>query len=85
MTETVTVEAYAGGSYPGHPRAVVWQGHRYEVGAVERQWRTPQGWFFVARCQNGPRLILHYDEITDDWRANVPAIGEPRSVHKERG
>ena len=72
----VTVEAYAGGSYPTHPRAVIWQGHRYDVEEVERAWRTPEGLVFEVRCQDGPRLTLTYNEINDQWQAEASSTGD---------
>lgn len=71
LFEPVSVEAYAGGSYPGHPRAVEWRGHRYPIETVEREWRTPAGVFFVVRCAAGPRLTLCYHESTYHWQAKV--------------
>ena len=71
LFEQVCVEAYAGWSYPGHPRAVTWRGQRYLVDAVERAWCTPAGVFFVVRCDTGPRLTLRYDESSQHWQAKV--------------
>ena len=74
--ELVAVEAYAGGSYPVHPRAVTWRGRRYEVETIEQQRRKPQGLFFLVRCQGGPRLTLHYDDLIDAWWTEVPVTEE---------
>ena len=93
MSETAAVEAYAGGSYPGHPRAVTWRGRRYTVEAVLRRWRTPEGLFFNVQCHSGPRLTLHYEETSDTWRAFRTELQDGRdsrspsleflSVHQE--
>jgi hypothetical protein len=69
--EPVSVEAYAGWSYPGHPRAVTWRGRRYAVEIVEREWLTPAGVFFAVRCDAGPRLTLCYEESIHRWQAKV--------------
>jgi len=78
-SEPIAVEAYAGGSYPGHPRAVTWRGRRYQIEAVDRQWRTPEELVFVVRCRDGPRLTLRYDDSSDTWRAEVPCPQAPLS------
>jgi hypothetical protein len=82
MSETVQVECYSGYTYAQEPRAVEWQGQRYEVKRILKRWRTPQGPHFrveVAGISHGQspmsRLVdLTYSEIEDKWTMTVPKL-----------
>jgi len=67
MTDAVQVECYSGHTYAQEPRAVVWQGQRFEVDAVEARWRTPEGPAFRVRVQSEKVFELRYHEIEDRW------------------
>ncbi len=67
MRETIRVECYSGHTYAQRPRAFTWRGQRYQVEAVERTWRTPQGSCFLVRTQESSVFELVYDEQKDAW------------------
>lgn len=67
MPESVEVECYSGYTYAQRPRAFTWRGQRYQVEAVERTWRTPQGLCFQVCTQEGSMFELVYDEQKDAW------------------
>jgi len=67
MQEPVEVECYSGHTYAQRPRAFTWRGRCYQVQAVERAWRTPQGPCFLVRTQEGSGFELVYDEQKDAW------------------
>lgn len=67
MTEPVQVECYSGYTYAQEPRAVVWQGQRFEVEAVEARWRTAEGPAFRVRVQPEKVFELRYHELQDRW------------------
>ena len=78
-----TVECYAGSTYPEHPRAFVWQGARYVVTRVLRQWRerdpsaeaATELWGFEVEARAGGTaqrggkgaFILRYAPAADHW------------------
>lgn len=64
-----TVECYAGSSYPERPRALVWQGQRYEVKEIIQRRRQPEGVGFVVRSAS-PEMIfdLFYTIAADQWQ-----------------
>ncbi|MBC7249418.1 MAG: hypothetical protein H5T62_03970 [Anaerolineae bacterium] len=66
MPESVEVECYSGHTYAQRPRAFTWRGQRYQVEAVERTWRTPQGLHFRVRTDK-LRAELVYDETQHRW------------------
>jgi hypothetical protein len=63
----IRVECYSGHRYAQEPRAVIWQGQRYEIELVERAWRTPTGPVFRVRTADGRCFELAYDETADRW------------------
>lgn len=67
MPESVEVECYSGHTYAQRPRAFTWRGQRYQVEAVERTWRTPQGLCFLVRTSEGSVFELVYNEHEDVW------------------
>ncbi len=62
-----TVECHSGHTYAQEPRAVVWQGQRYEVEAVVARWRLPEGPAFRVLAGAGRLFGLVYDEGEDHW------------------
>ncbi|MCR4407394.1 MAG: DUF6504 family protein [Anaerolineae bacterium] len=67
MQEPVEVECYSGHTYAQRPRAFTWRGQRYQVEAVERTWRTPQGLHFRVRTPEDSVFELVYNEHEDVW------------------
>jgi hypothetical protein len=61
------VECYSGHSYAQEPRAVIWQGHRYQVARVEERWRTPEGPAFRVRVEAERVFELRYHELFHSW------------------
>ncbi len=63
------VEAYAGGTYPEHPRAFIWEGSRWEVQEILSRRREPHGVGFIVRCSQDQALFdLFYDTEKDEWQ-----------------
>jgi hypothetical protein len=63
------VEAYAGGSYPEHPRAFTWAGKRWTVQEILTRRREPNGIGFTVRCAQDRALFdLFYDNGKDEWQ-----------------
>jgi hypothetical protein len=63
----LAVECHSGHTYAGEPRAVVWQGQRYEVESVVARWRLPQGPAFRVLAGEGVVFDLDYNEEEDRW------------------
>lgn len=64
------VECHSGFAYAERPLALTWHGMRYEVAAVEAQWRIPGGPKFRVRTASGARFELLYVELYDEWRVH---------------
>ena len=63
------VEAYAGSTYPESPRALIWEGHRFEVQEILDRRREPHGIGFLVCCTQDQALFdLYYDTERDDWQ-----------------
>ena len=66
------VESYAGSTYPEKPRALEWEGKRYQVLEVIHQSRYPEGLGFLVRCSPGDRLFeLFYNLIDGKWQIST--------------
>jgi hypothetical protein len=52
--------------YGESPRAFVRGGVRYDIVAIERAWREPEGPRFLVRAAAG-RFTLSYDEQSTVW------------------
>jgi hypothetical protein len=61
------VECYSGHTYAQEPRAVIWQGRRYEVARIEERWRTPEGPAFRVRVDPERLFELRYHERVQSW------------------
>lgn len=70
MAEEVTyqIECHSGFEYAERPIAIVMNGNRLEVDAVEDQWRIPGGKCFKVRLVDGRHFELFYGELYDEWR-----------------
>ncbi len=64
---TVEVICYSGYVGDEEPRAVVLEGRRLAVAAVERRWRTPEARFFTVRLSDGSRGVLREDATSGKW------------------
>ncbi len=65
------VESYAGSTYPEKPRALEWEGQRYQVQEIIQRSRHPDELAFLVRCSPGDRLFeLLYNLIDDNWLIN---------------
>lgn len=62
-----TVECISSSIYPERPIALIWDGQRQEVKAIEAQWRTPEGVGFRVLTTDGQNFELFYGESTDEW------------------
>jgi asparagine synthetase B (glutamine-hydrolysing) len=65
--ERVDVRCYSGHTYAQEPRALVWQGARYQVVQIEGRWRTPNGPAFRVTADPEGVFELYYHELEDHW------------------
>jgi hypothetical protein len=65
--EDALVECYSGHTYAQEPRALVWQGQRYQDVQVKDRWRTPEGPGFRVLTESGELFELHYHELKERW------------------
>ena len=65
--EDALVECYSGHTYAQEPRALVWQGERYQVAEVKSRWRTPEGPSYRVLVESGELFDLHYHELKEGW------------------
>jgi hypothetical protein len=63
----VEVVCYSGHAADEEPRAVRFDGRRFEVVAIERRWREPDGRCFVVCLADGSRRLLRQDVTTHAW------------------
>jgi hypothetical protein len=63
----VEVICYSGYTADEEPRAVVVDGRRLEVVAVERRWREPEGRCFVVRFSDGTRCLVRQEVTSGAW------------------
>ncbi len=65
--ESILVTCYSGRSYADRPAWFVWQGKRYDVKQVEREWLEPGERHFVVKTEERERFELFYRESEDRW------------------
>ena len=75
MTETI-VECYAGHSYAERPKAFCQDGKRFEVQAIEAEWRSPEGKHFRVSVKNNGVYELIYHPDRDSWQIRENGIME---------
>jgi hypothetical protein len=63
----VEVLCYSGYAADEEPRAVVADGRRREVVAIERRWREPDARCFVVRLADETRCVLRQEVTTGAW------------------
>lgn len=68
----VAVECYSGYTFAERPMAFVWEGRRYRVERVLRQWRSPDGSGFRVLTFDGAQFQLAYDKNQDRWFLHLP-------------
>lgn len=67
------VTCYSGRSYADRPASFVWQGDKYEVKAIEREWLEPGQRHFVVVTtgekaeKDEKRFHICYHEREDSW------------------
>lgn len=66
-SESILVTCYSGRSYADRPASFVWQGKKYEVKQVEKEWLEPGEIHFVVKTQGRERFELCYHEPKDWW------------------
>ena len=65
--EPVKVTCYSGRSYADRPASFVWQGIKYEVKEVEREWLEPGERHFLVKTEDEKRFEICYHEREDSW------------------
>jgi hypothetical protein len=66
-SRAVDVICYSGYAADEEPHAVVADGLRLEVVAVERRWREPEARFFVVRMSDGAKCVLRQNVTSGAW------------------
>lgn len=61
------VECHSGYTFAERPVAVVWEGCRHEIVAIECEWRNPEGRGFRVITTLSQRFELQYHEAQDEW------------------
>jgi hypothetical protein len=67
-----SVECLSSTTYAERPIALLWQGARLEIAAIEAAWRIPGGRRFRVRTADGRVFELFYGELYDEWRIFEP-------------
>ncbi len=65
--ESIFVTCYSGRHYADRPASFVWQGKKYEVKQVEKEWLEPGERYFVVKTKERERFKLCYHEPEDRW------------------
>lgn len=65
--ESSEVTSYSGRSYGERPTSFSWEGVRFTVKKIEREWREPGGVHFRLRTKDDRLFELCYDESNDRW------------------
>lgn len=72
--QPIHVTCYSGRSYADRLTSLVWNGERYEISEIEREWLEPGQKHFIVRAAraNAPesekRIHICYDTVEDLWR-----------------
>lgn len=67
----LTVGCHSGSSYPDRPAWIESHGGRFDVRAVESQWREEERLGFRLRMSDGSRMLVYYVPELDLW-SGVP-------------
>lgn len=65
--QPVKVTCYSGRAYADRPASFVWQGVKYEVDDIEREWQEPGEKHFLIKTEDDRRFELCYIEQDDIW------------------
>ena len=65
--ESILVICYSGRHYADRPASFMWQGKKYEVKQVEKEWLEPGERHFVVKTEGRERFELLYCESEDLW------------------
>jgi hypothetical protein len=68
------VECYSGQRFGEQPRSFCWQGKRYLVERIEKEWLEPGQRHFRVLTRDDGRFELVYNEQQDNWEA-VQLVG----------
>ena len=63
----IHVTCYSGRSYADRPASFVWQGSKYEVEKIEKEWLEPGERHFVVKTDDDRSFELCYHESEDSW------------------
>jgi hypothetical protein len=74
--QTIRVTCHSGRSYADRPTSLVWNGERYEITEIEREWLEPDGKHFIVQAtgtetpRDAKRFEICYYTKEDLWRLN---------------
>ncbi len=63
----IAVVCYSGRTYADRPASFVWQGKKYDVKQVEKEWLEPGERHFVVKTEDEKRFEICYHEREDSW------------------
>ena len=61
------VSCYSGHTYAERPDSFWWQGDRYKVADIKKQWLEPGQKHFLVRTEDEKTFELCYFEGEDNW------------------
>jgi hypothetical protein len=61
------VNCYSGQTYAERPESFTWEGVKYEIKEIEKEWREPLARHFQVRTKDNKRFKLCYNESQDRW------------------
>ena len=76
FSQPTQVTCYSGRSYANRPTSFVWEGVKYEVTDIEREWLEPGEKHFIVKTTSGKgeksekdekRFQICYHEREDSW------------------
>ena len=63
----VKVRCYSGYTFAEKPEYFIWQGNRYDIQEIEKEWFEPGEKCFQVRAENNKMFRLCYNEANDRW------------------
>ena len=61
------VNCYSGQTYAQRPKSFLWEGVKYEVEEIEKEWLEPGERHFKVRTTDNKLFQLCYNEAQDQW------------------
>ena len=61
------VICYSGYTYAERPESFIWQGNKYGIKEIEKEWLEPGEKYFQVRTENNKLFRLCYNEADDKW------------------